>query len=257
MTNEIEIINNKAIDNILGKVNSLQVISNNDQKFLLENKKHLSLVLEKSHMWRTDLQKESIVSDQNCPTVSAKFHQAILEQKVQFDQSLYLAKDFEMKKIELEELILDREDILDNNDNNDGARRTELKLRKLDVDIQFKEYELQQMKTAMMYRIKEVKGWQAIINKYKVIFESENKTDDEIWNKSDGEVESMFFQTLTNLQGIKNSKDGGEVNNLLGLAIFMYNKVKEAGLLDSLRTRCNALQTDSLNMLESMTKKQA
>jgi hypothetical protein len=66
-----------------------------DTQFLMDNSQHLGLVMEKTFMWRTNFQKRSIINDVNHPTNHSKFHQAILEQKVQFDQTLYLAKEFE------------------------------------------------------------------------------------------------------------------------------------------------------------------
>jgi len=254
MTTEITEYSNKAISNILTHVKSLDVIDKKDLTFLQDNKKHLSTILEKSYMWRTDIQKESIVSDAYHPTLHSKFHQAILEQKVQFDQSLYLAKDFELKKLDLEGLLLDLEQLeqsISEDTENENLKYNDIERRKLEVDIQFKEYELQQMKIAMSYRMAEVKGWQKIVNELMVKMKNADMSDNDIWDKNEGEITSIFLQSLSNLQGIKSSTDGAERNNLIALALFSYNKVKEAGRLDELKAKCDTLQLDSLNLIEN------
>ena len=73
--------------------------------------------------------------------------------------------------------------------------------------------------------------------------------EEEIWTKDAGEIESMFFATLTNLQGLAKTTDGAEANNLLALAKFYVKKVAEAGRLEEYKKRCNIAQLDSLKFL--------
>lgn len=176
---DLAILNQNAVSEILQSVEDLEVISKDDFKFLQTNKEHLSKVLLHTHIWRTDAQKLSIVSNEQCPTLHSKFHQAILEAKIQFDQSLYLARDFEIAKLSLQEKVLDLEDLGDTNNN----KRDALKAKKLQIEIKFQEYELQQMKTAMLYRVKEVRGWQKIQEQLVKEMESAGMSEEVIWSK--------------------------------------------------------------------------
>lgn len=246
-SNEISLLSNKAVSDILVSVSNMEVIKKDDFNFLQENKEHLSKVLEKTYIWRTDAQKRSIISDGYCPTLHSKFHQAITEQKVQFDQALYLAKDFEIHRLSLEEKILDLDDIKESTNPRDI-----IKSKKLQIEIQFMEYELQNMKTAMTYRMKEVRGWQDIQEELLKEMRSQNIPEEDIWDKDSGYMVSMFLQTLTNLQGIKSSTDGAERNNLIQLAIFAYRRIKESGRLDELIKSCNKIQLESLRVIEGV-----
>jgi hypothetical protein len=231
-----------SVTNMLETIRPMQVVKKEDQTFLAEHKQHFAQVFEKVHIWRTDTQKLSIVSDSYHPTDHSKFHQAILEQKVQLEQAFYLAKDFEMKKLEIEELMLDLEDL------GETARDT-IRRRKIEIEVQFKKFELEQMTIAMDYRMAEVKGWQKIENDLLERMRARGVAEEDIWTKDAGEVESMFFATLTNLQGLAKTTDGAEANNLLALAKFYVKKVAEAGRLEEYKKRCNIAQLDSLRFL--------
>ena len=98
---------------VLNTVKSVSVFKPEDIGFLVEHKDHLWKVMEKSYIWRTPMQKMSIVSDNYCPTLHSKFHQTLAEQKVQFDQAMYLAKEYEEKKLGIEELELVLDEIND------------------------------------------------------------------------------------------------------------------------------------------------
>lgn len=235
-----------AVSNMLDTIRPMSVIKKEDQQFLVAHKEHFAQVFEKTHIWRTDTQKKSIVSDTYHPTLHSKFHQSILEQKVQLEQSFYLAKDFELKKLEIEELMLDLEDL---GEPETASARDNIKRRKLEVEIQFKKYELEQMVIAMNYRMAEVKGWQAIQDQLLEDMRSSGMDEETIWTKDAGEVEAMFFTTLTNLQGLAKTTDGAEATNLIALAKFYVQKIFESGRLPDLKERCNAAQLDSLKFL--------
>jgi len=231
-----------AVTNILDTIKPMSIIKKEDQQFLVANKEHFAQVFEKVHIWRTDTQKRSIISDDYHPTLHSKFHQSILEQKVQLEQSFYLAKDFELKKLQVEKLMLDMEELGD-------SRRDEIKRRELEIEIQFHKYELDQMVIAMNYRMSEVKGWQNLQEELLKDMRESGMDEDAIWNKDAGEVESMFFASLTKLQGLAKTTDGAEAANLVALAKFYVQKVFEAGRLPELKKKCNSAQLDSLKFL--------
>lgn len=231
-----------SVDKILETIRPMQVVKKEDQEFLTLHKEHFAQVFKSVHIWRTDTQKLSIISDSYHPTDHSKFHQAILEQKVQVEQAFYLAKDFEMKKLEIEELMLDLEELGE-------TPREAIKRKKIEIEIQFKKFELEQMTIAMDYRMAEIKGWQTIENALLTKMRQSGASEEDIWSKDAGEVESMFFSALTKLQGIAKSTNAGEVNNLIAIARFYTQKVKEAGRLDDYVKKCNQSQIDSLKFL--------
>lgn len=237
------LIAQKAINNLLETTKNMQVIKDEDVKFLAENKNHIAKVFEKVHMWRTNTQKLSIISDEYFPTLHSKFHQSILESKVQTDQLFYLMKGFEEKKLEIEELALD----LEETKGEMLTKRNKIEIKKIELNLAFKKYELNQQKIAAEYRMREIKDWtkiqQALLEKMK------DKSEEEIWTKDAGQIEFMFFSTLTNLHGIEKTTDGAEYNNLMSLAKFSIQQAKELNIYSSLVKRCNKYQLDSLKFL--------
>lgn len=236
----------ESLELMVREMNNIPVMKSEDCTFLQTHGQHLGQVMLKTHMWRTDIQKRSIINDSQFPTLHAKFHQAILEQKVQLDQAFYLAKDFEEKRLAVEELLLDIEDL---EKEEMEPRRKEIKLKKLNLDLKFKQYELSQARIAMDYRMAEVKGWQEIEDGLIKAMKDLGMTDEIIWNKTAGEVEGMFFLFLNKLIGVKQSTDSAEVDNLVSLALFAVKQAKDLGVYDNLLQRCSPLQLQSLKML--------
>ena len=233
----------ETVSEIIEAVKDLPVLKSEDVLFLQEHAKHLARVMEKTHQWRTDVQKSSIVNDFHFPTTHAKFHQAMLEQKVQFEQAMYLAKDFEMRKLDLQELQYNIEDL--------GAdRRDAIKKKKLELDLKFKTYELNQMQISMKYRMEEIRGWQKIQEKLLEELRAAGVDEETIWSKDRGEMDNLFFMALNNLQNINAVTDSAERGNLLSMAMFSYKTAKQSGRLEDLRRRCNAAQLYALKMIE-------
>jgi len=238
-----ELMEQTAVTEIVEAVRQLPIMKTEDVKFLQENAEHLTTVITKTQMWRTDTQKLSIINDITCPTAHAKFHQSILEQKVQFDQAMYLAKDFELKKIEVEELELDIEELGD-------TPRDELMRRKINIELKFKQYELKNMQTAMKYRMDEVKGWQAIEEELLKNMRDAGMDEEDIWTKGSGDAQSMFMAAMSNLQSLPTATDTAERTNLISAAHFTYTQAKKNGTLDKYKKLLTSSQLNSLEWLE-------
>jgi hypothetical protein len=228
---------------IFNHIETLPAFKPEDSKFLMEHKEHLHKVLQKTHIWRTDTQKNHIINDVHFPTVHAKFHQAILEQKVQFEQSLYLAKDFELKKIEIEEIRCDLEEL------KSETKRDLLKRNKLEIELKFKHFELQQMSTAMHYRMAEVRGWQRIIDDLYAELITSGVSEESIWDKNEGEFTSMFFVALNNAVSLHTVTDSGEKSNIIAALSFVITQAKRANLLGKLKSLCSKDHLDTLAKL--------
>lgn len=243
MESNLVVLGQETVTDILQAVRNLPVMKAEDVGFLQDKSKHLAAVLEKTYIWRTDAQKLSIINDFHFPTLHAKFHQSMLEQKVQFDQTMYLARDFEMKKLEIEELECDLAEL-------GTTKRDEIKRAKLTLDIKFRTYELNQMRIAMHYRMAEVKGWQEIQEHLLSEMRAAGMDEELIWSKDAADNEAMFFLALNNLQAVHTTTDSAERGNLISLAVHVYKTAKQAGLLEEYRKKCNAAQLQALAMLE-------
>ena len=258
-TNELVVQN--PVGYMLDSIKSVSVLKPEDNLFLMENKEHLWKVMEKSYIWRTDAEKRSIISDSYKPTLHSKMSQSMAELKVQTDQAFYLAKAYEEKRLEMEELEIQLEGVQeeigflvgDGRPVNDRNLRTyQIQEKRYSMDIQFKQYELKQMEIQMHYRMEEIRGWKVIQDELIGKMQSEGMDDDAIWNKQSGEIEDLFFMFLNNLQGIRNSTDGGERNNLVALAVYGIQQAQQAGIYEKLLDRCTPIQIDSIGILKQI-----
>jgi len=233
----------------LANIKPLTLFALEDVKFFEDKKLEIKKVFEKTWMWRTDVQKRSIINDVQFPTVHGKFQQAILEQKVQLDQTLELGKMFEKTKLDQEDLEYQIEELLEKyglEQNEIAKKRIDIRIRKRKLDLQYKTYELEAQKTACNYRMKEVKGWEKIKDDLKVIMESQGMSEEEMYNKETGEVVTTFFTYINNFIGIANSTNGAEINNLTSLVVFAIQQAIDTGLIASLIPKCNEQQLDVL-----------
>ena len=221
MSDIIPVLGNDTVSEVIEAVKNIPVLKKEDINFLQKNSKHLATVIEKTHIWRTDTQKLSIINDVQFPTTHAKLHQSMLEQKVQFDQAMYLAKDFELKKLEAEEKQIDLSELSD-------SPRDNIKKKKLEIELQFISYELKQMQIAMHYRMDEIKGWQKIQNDLLLELRESGMSEEEIWSKNSGELKFMFYYALNNLQSLPTTTDSAERSNLISIALFTYKNAKRA-----------------------------
>jgi len=235
-----------------------EVISDEDNKFLVDHAPSLQKTLVNTWIWRTQAQHESILSDQFHPTLHSKFHQAILEQKVQFTESVRLAKEFALLKLKQEELVIDLDEhmeVLKLNQDLEGSnpakeraiRKQEIAINRIQIELQEIEYQLTEMKIAMDYRMKEVRSWENIKTILLQRLLESGMTEEQVYNKEFGELEAYFYLFINNLKGLEASTDGGEVNNLLGLAKWIWSKAKAMGVLSQLLQRCTAEQMLIIN----------
>jgi hypothetical protein len=237
------LVGKESVVGVIEAVKDLPVLRPDDLHFLQEKSAHLGQVMERTQMWRTDIQKASIINDVHFPTDHAKFHQAMLEQKVQFDQAMYLAKDFELKKLDIDEKELEYSELTD-------SPRDLIKKKRLEIELQFMRYELKQMQIAMQYRMQEVKGWQAIQEELLEKMRKNGMDEDSIWSKNDGELKAMFFLAMNNLQALPTTTDSAERSNLISLAMFTYQNAKRSGLIDQFKAEASKAVLDSIGFIE-------
>lgn len=256
MKNELTITGDMTVGTVLDAVSGIPAIKTEDMKFLVEHKDHLGMITEKTFQWRTNSQKRSIVNDIQHPTIHGKFHQAILEQKVQFQQGMYLAKDYRMKQLDIREKQEDINDLLDEIGDGIPTARQTIKMDRFQTELSFMQYELEEMYISEGYRMEEVKGWQTIIDKCLDIMRNEMHMDEEkIWDRDSGEVEEMFFAWMTKVNDIPRTTDPAAANNIFSLAAFAYHEAKEMNMLEDLLLRCNPVQMSGVRLVQSELRK--
>jgi hypothetical protein len=238
------------------------VIRPQDKQFFLDNMERWNDVSTKTHIWRTFSEKKSILSE--LPTTHLRFHQAILENKVFYEQTLLLDKEAKMTKLEAEELYVDIENLQDNikelqenleNTIEDSKeyRQLNYQIRKKDIELRKKLTELHEKAMAiknqenqMLYRIDELRDWKRMEDSMIEEMKSQGMTEEEIYNKNKSQESGNFFLFLTKYSAVKQSKDTGEINNLTYLAQFYVDEsIKDNKFEDYLRM-CNRIQIQSL-----------
>jgi hypothetical protein len=267
MKNNLTIIPELSPETYINPATSLTAFEKEDLHFLEQNKQTIAKVYKHTWQWRTDAQKRSIVSDFFYPTAHGKFHQAILEQKVQLDQALELARNYENAKLDREMMEIELEELeakvkkLENIKNTTAYKKAVINLKKKEIALSFKDYELANIKNSMLYRMKEVKGWQVIEDKLIETMKQNGMNEEQIWNKETGEVYTNFFGFLNMYLGVGQSTDSAEVNNLTSLALHGIKEEIESGIIQNLIPLCNADQKAAItklgygNLIEQFSKK--
>jgi len=259
----LSVIEKPVATQMLAILNRNEVISPEDNKFLADHSVSLQKTLVNTWIWRTQAQHESILSDQFHPTMHSKFHQAILEQKVQFTESVRLAKEYSILQLRKEEKMIELEELEERKNNvlsiagkfSEDSKKTEARelrkaeiaINRVQIELQEIAYQLTEMKIAMDYRMKEVRSWEEIKEALLAKMQSLGLSEEQIYNKEFGELESYFYLFVNNLRGLEKSTDGGEVNNLIGLARWIWNKARVMGVLAQLLERCTAEQILLIN----------
>lgn len=246
----------KQTNDIVSIVKDTQIISTEDAKFLSENVENFKNIIEHTYMWRTKGQKLSIISNEFFPTIHSKFHQCILETKVQFNELFRLSVDAEKAKLKVEKISIDIEEIqnkLTKELNEFKNKKLEIKLKEKELDLRQKAAELSNFQTAASYRMKELKQWKEIQDDLYNKMKQNNYTDEQIWNKEAEELEDQFYLFLNKLNGIEQSTNAAEVSNLTGLAKFAIEQAKQSGNFERLVNKCNQEQLETLEKLGYIT----
>ena len=248
--------------NLVAMITKTDIMTLEDKKFFLDNTERWQMVQKNCHIWRTDVEKKSIIKEYF--TTHQQFHQAILENKVFIDETVRLAKDAEIQKLDAEELYVDIENLKEtisglNIDRQQyleedkeyknityDIRKKDIELRKKTVELQEKAYQIQQSAIAMGYRMSENRSWKVFQDEMLEDMKSQGYTEEQIWDKNFGQKEGYFFLFLTKYAGVKQSKDTGEIFNLTHLAKFTVDEAIEDNTFEDYLKRCNSIQLQSL-----------
>lgn len=242
-------------ENVSGLVQSVKnapIMKEEDAQFLMEHTEHLGMVLDKSFMWRTDAQKRSILTDVDFPTLHSKFHQAMLEQKVQFEQTMYLVRDFEQLKLDIQLMECDLEEL--EADTSKSDKRKKIEGDKIRLDMSYKRFELNQMQVQMNYRMAEIKGWQKIEEEIMDKLHEAGMSDEDIWNKEEGEAQFLFLLALNKLTVAIRTNDTDGLKAVIPLALFVYQEAERNGKLNVYRSECNETQLEMVNWIANYIK---
>ena len=248
--------------NLVLMATQANIMTPEDKKFFIDNTERWQQVQQNCHIWRTNTEKRSILSE--LPTTHLKFHQAILENKVFVDETVRLAKDAEIQKLDAEELYIDvehfKEEIEDFKEQQGQYKESDIEykqlsykikkhsidIRKKTVELQEKAYQVQQSAIAMGYRMSENRDWLKFEDEMIEEMRAEGLSDDEIWSKDAGQRSGYFYLFLTKFNAVKNSTDSGEVHNLTYLAKFSVEEAIKSGDFENWLSRCDRVQLQSL-----------
>lgn len=260
--NIIEVNPDNIAQNLVTVVTKTNIMTPEDKKFFIENTERWGMVQQNCHIWRTNTEKKSILSE--LPTTHLKFHQALLENKVFIDETVRLAKEAEIQKLDAEELYVDIENLkseISELENEKAGyqeedikykkisyeiRKKDIELRKKTVELQEKAYQIQQSAIAMKYRVDELKDWKTFEDEMINEMKSQGLSEEEIWDKNSAQLQGYFYLFLTKYNSVKSSTDSGEVHNLTYLAKFAVEEVIKAGEFRSSLARCDRTQLQSL-----------
>ena len=251
--------------NMVKVATQTDIMTSEDKKFFVANSDRWQAVATNTHIWRTTQEKETILFEH--PTLHSKFHQCLLENKVFLDETVRLAKESEIIKLDAESLYVDIEDLkLDLEELEEELAgtlpdsrefrkikteiaRVNIALRKKTVELQEKTYAVQNSAIAMKYRVLELKDWKAFEDELLSQLREAGYSEEEIWSKNFGQEEGFFFMFLNKYQGVHQSTDSGEVHNLTNLARYAVESAIKHNKFRSYLPRCNPQQLDSLQKL--------
>lgn len=197
----------KALQNLLGEIQGAE------ENFVI---------------WRTFTEANfSVLNDVNFPTPDSKYHQAIREQLVFYDQLVLLSFDFREKEIDLSEVL----EKLNTTAKGYEKQRLEVKRDRL-------QYEIDGMKRQAKDRIRELQMWSEI--KASLTESSEFDTE----NKDAGELIALTVRYCREALMIDrtNCSDPGAVVNIIAQAATCLKECSRRGIMDQLPPECRAVQ---------------
>jgi len=138
------------------------------------------------------------------------------EQKVQFTESVRLAKEYAMHLLVKEDNTIDLESVKEeisemllkkspSNEELRKLRKKEIQKNRIEIALQEIEYQLTEMKIAMDYRMKEVKSWEKLKEILIERMKDLGLSEEQIYNKEFGELEGYFYLFINNLKGLEKS----------------------------------------------------
>lgn len=167
-------------------------------------------------IWRTWTEANySVLNDLKFPTPASKYHQALKEQLVFFENLVQLAFDYQEALIDLdeaEEMLLKA----------DGWEK-----RRLEVKRQRLLFNIEGMKLQARERIREIMMWSDI----------KKSLDDgtfDIHNKDTDELIGLTLRYCREIPAAQKSKNAGEAVNIIGQAATMLKECQRRGVMDRL-----------------------
>ena len=179
-------------------------------------------------IWRTFTEAYfSVLDDVRFPTPDSKYHQAIREQLVFYDQLVMLSFEFREKEIDLAETL----EKLNTATGGYDKQRLEVKRDRL-------QYEIDGIKRQAKDRIRELQMWSEI--KASLIENSEFDTA----NKDTGELIALTIRYCREALMINraNCSDPGAVVNILAQATTCLKECSRRGIMSQLPPECRTVQ---------------
>ena len=112
------------------------------------------------------------------------------------------------------------------------------------------------MQVQMNYRMAEIKGWQKIEEEIMGKLRASGMTDEDIWNKEEGESQFLFLLALNKLTIALSTQDTESIKAVIPLALFVYQEAEKNGKLDMYKAECNPKQLEMIEWIAKYIKSQ-
>jgi hypothetical protein len=190
----------KIITNDLKPV--LHSLNEKDAKIILELKEELIDNWKKKQIFRTEVEmRVAVLNDVQNPTDASKYWQAVTEMSTMFDALMVLSFDLrenEIKRLKLEQKM---EKAQKENDN--------LKIKKIQIQLDRNEYECINMKQIASDRIRELNLWSKIKKEL-------NNGEFNIRNVNEHQSESYRLYWDNRVKALNSTSSPGDIMNALG-----------------------------------------
>lgn len=176
-------------------------------------------------IWRTFTEAAfSVLNDVKFPTPASKYHQAIREQLVFYDQLVVLSFDFREKEIDLAETLEQLETA-------EGHEK-----QRLEVKRDRLQYEIEGIKRQAKDRIRELEMWSGI--KDQIVA---NSPDFDTRNKDTDELIALTIRFCREALLVEKSNctDPGAIINIISQATSYLTECKRRGIVGQLPSECH------------------
>lgn len=179
-------------------------------------------------VWRTPTEARfSVLDDIHYATPAAKYHQAVREQLVFFENTILLSYDYREKQIDLDEALKKLQTA-------EGYEK-----RRLEVRRDRLLFELEGMKLQAKDRVRELEMWSKIkadLVESSPEFDTQNKDTDELV------ALTIRFCREALLLEKSRSNDPGAVANIIGQATTCLRECAQRGIMGTLPPECRTVQ---------------
>lgn len=195
----------------------IKVLDEQDAQDILQLREELSDNWKKKQIFRTEVEMRiSVLNDAKHPTQSAKYWQSVREMSAMFDALMGLSFDLRRNKLKRSKLERKMESAKNSGD--------DLKIEKIQIDLDENLYERASMKQVASDRIRELKLWS------KIKSELDDGSIDTTYVGND-QLETYKHYWNNRVNSLNEHSDVGDVMNAVGPMLSINKLSSEDGKL--------------------------